>query len=116
MKDIQQKNDLSFEEVLQDPSLAHLHGLVRYVQKTPFSQMFPKKNELSLMSIVAIETRALFFKNPNIPIKTVVTTIFERLTDDIPAPLVLKLTQKIIAKWESLSVELPQNRETMAVV
>ena len=62
------------------------------------------------------KTRKLFIENPNMPIKTVLITVFEPLTEDIPAPLVLKLTKKIIQKWESLSATLPQNSEVLSPV
>lgn len=116
MKDTLQNKNLTLEEVLQDPSFAYAHDLIRYVQNTPASQMFPKKHEMGLTYVVESKTRKLFNENPNMPIKTVITTVFEPLTDDIPAPLALKLTQKIIEKWESLSVSLRENNEIMAVV
>ena len=72
--------------------------------------------QMGLMSVVAMDTRKLFLENPNIPIKTVVMTILQPLTEDIPAPLVLKLTKKIIQKWESLSAALPQNNEVLMPV
>ena len=116
MKEIKENKDLTYEEALNDPSLAHIHDLIRYVQKTPFSQMFPKKHELTLIGLAESKTRKLFIENPNMPLKTVLTTVFEPLTDDIPAPLVLKLTKKIIQKWESLSATLPQNNEVLTSV
>lgn len=114
MKNNEKDKSLTFEEALQDPSLAHIHESILYLQKTPFSQMFPKKNELSLTAIVEMEARNLFIENPNLPIKKVITTIFEPLTDDIPAPLVLKLTQKIIQQWSKLTATSLKTNEVVA--
>ena len=116
MKNMEKSKSMTYEEALQDPSIAEFHDFIRYVQKTPFSKMFPKKHQMSLLSIVGMDTRKLFIENPNLQIKTVVTTILQPLTEDIPAPLVLKLTKKIIQKWESLSATLPQNNEVLTSV
>ena len=113
MKNDEENKSMTYEEALQDPSLAQFHDVIRYVHKTPFSQMFPKKHELTLLGLAESKTIKLFKENPNMPIKTVLTTVFEPLTEDIPAPLVLKLTKKIIQKWESLSATLPQNNEVL---
>jgi hypothetical protein len=109
MKDSGIHKTMTEEEILNDSSLSYLHGVVQYVQKNPFSKMFPKKHELSITHVVYMNTKELFIQNPNLPIKKVITTVFEPLTDDIPAPLMLKLTKKIIAQWEKLSKEKNEN-------
>ena len=113
MKNIEKSKSMTYEEALQDPSMSEFHAIIKRLQTTPHSQIFPKKHEMTLLSVVEIDTRKLFIANPNLQIKTVVTTILQPLTDDIPAPLVLKLTKKIIQKWESLSATLPQNNEVL---
>lgn len=108
MKNIEKKKYRTAEEVLNDPSLAEYHEAIRATRNKPFSQMFPKKHEMSLTSLVKQKAVLLFKTNPNLPIKVVVLTIFEPLTNDIPAPLMLKLTEKIIEQWESLSAAAAQ--------
>jgi hypothetical protein len=44
------------------------------------------------------------------------TTIFEPLTDDIPAPLMLKLTQNIIEDWTALSQKIRQDKTASIAV
>ena len=116
MKNIEKSKSMTYEEALQDPSMSEFHAIIKRLQTTPHSQIFPKKHEMTLLSVVEIDTRKLFIENPNMPLKTVLTNVFEPLTDDIPAPLVLKLTKKIIQKWESLSATLPQNNEVLTSV
>ena len=116
MKNNEKSKSMTYEEALKDPSMAEFHEIIRRFQTTPHSQIFPKKHEMALLSVVGMDTRKLFIENPNLQIKTVVTTILQPLTDDIPAPLVLKLTKKIIQKWESLSATLPQNNEVLTSV
>ncbi len=113
MKNNEKSKSMTYEEALQDPSMADFHEIIKRFQTTPHSQIFPKKHEMALLSIVEINTRKLFIEKPNMPLKTVLTTVFEPLTDDMPAPLVLKLTKKIIQKWESLSATLSQNNEVL---
>lgn len=105
MNKTEENKKMTIEEVLQDPSLERFHDAIRLVQNTPFSTLFPKKHELTLTHFVVMGTTDLYNENPNIPIKKVITTIFDDLTDDIPAPLMLKLTKKIIEKWSKLSAE-----------
>ena len=102
MKNLENNRTMTVEEILNDTSLSYMHAIVGKVQSTPASQLFPKKHELALMDIVLMDTNDLFEKNPNFPLKKVLTTILDTLTDDIPAPLMLKLTKKIIEKWTKL--------------
>jgi hypothetical protein len=104
MEKNENKKSKTFVEALEDPTLTHLHDAIRSIQNKPFSQLFPKKHEITLTHVVEHNTLKLFDVNPNLPIKMVIATIFAPLTEDIPAPLMLKLTKKIIEKWESLSV------------
>ena len=45
MKTNQEQKQKTFEEVLLAPSLAHFHEVIGYLEKTPFSEVFPKKRE-----------------------------------------------------------------------
>jgi hypothetical protein len=113
MKEIEANRTMTVEEILQDSSLAYMHDFVRKVENMPASQLIPRKHEKALTSVTTMETRTLFLKNPNLPIKKVITTIFEDLTDDIPPPLMLKLTKKIIDTWAKLS--LAKNETATAI-
>jgi hypothetical protein len=99
------KNKESLTEALENPSFSQFHEAIRYVQNTPFSLMFPKKHEATLIDIAIQKTINLHKENASTPLKKVVNMIFESLTDDIPAPLILKITKKIIEKWTALSKE-----------
>lgn len=112
MKKKEDNKSMTIEDLLQDPSFAHVHDALRYVMNTPASQLIPKKHELVLTDLVEQEIKELYNQTPNLPIKKVLSTIFEALTDDIPAPLMLKLTKKIINKWHKLSTALPQVNQT----
>jgi methyltransferase-like protein len=116
MKDNNDNKFKTVEDILDDPSWANHHDAIRYALNTPFSQLFPKKHELTLMHIVENDTQELFNENPKMSIKKVIMIIFEDLTDDIPAPLMLKLTKRIIEKWQKLTINIQkQSGSVMAV-
>ena len=104
MKNIEENKVPTIEEALNDPAHARFHEVLRHVQNKPLSELMPKKHELVLTDLVEVKTKKLYHETPNLPMKKVVTTIFESLTDDIPAPLMLKLTQKIIDVWGNCSL------------
>jgi hypothetical protein len=104
MKNTENSRTMIIEEILSDTSLTPLHGFVRKIQNNaPASQLIPKKHELVLTDLVRMETKTLFSKNPLTPLKKVIALVFEDLTDDIPAPLMLKLTKIILNLWTELS-------------
>jgi hypothetical protein len=113
--ELTENRKMTYEEVLADPSLAEFHEAIHYLRRTTFSQRFPKKHELILTDSVKEKAKELFRENPNMPIKMVITTIFEPMTNDISASLFLKLTQTIIKKWESLSTVVYEEKEVMSV-
>lgn len=110
MNDTVKNRTMTVEEILEDTSLSGFHAFVRKVENTPASQLMPKKHAMALTSISEMETRKLFMTDPNMPIKKVLTTIFDWLTDDIPAPLMLKLTERIIEVWSELSEKEQQDK------
>ena len=78
----------------------------------PASQLIPKKHAMVLTSHSATETRKLYLEHPDMPIKKVLMTILEDLTDDIPPPLMLKLTKNIIDTWTKMAAATQQESAT----
>jgi hypothetical protein len=93
-----------------------MRAFIRSTSNKPLSQLMPKKHQSVLTSLVNSKVIKLHKENPNMPIKKVITTIFEPLTDDIPAPLMLKLTQKIIEDWTALSQKIRQDKTASVAV
>ena len=113
MKTIQEQKIKTFNEVLKDSELAELHDAIQYLHKTPFSKVFPKKHEMGLTDFALEQTILLFNENPYSPIKIALTTILGKITnEDISASLMLKLTKKIINKWDNLSYSFQQENQT----
>ena len=94
---------LTFDEVLQDPSLSRFHELINYLEKTPNKEILPKKYEMSIQDLTTRKVQSLFDENPNMPLKNVLALVMDYLPDDLSAKLLLKMTQIAIKKWEKLS-------------
>jgi hypothetical protein len=115
MENSKENKTMTFEEALQDPSLAHIHEGLRYLQTTPSKDVFPKKYEKSMIGLALTDVVKLFEKNPNMPLKKVIATIINSFDDDLSSDLILKMTPKIIDKWKTLSATLPAQTDALAV-
>ncbi len=107
-KDTGTSRTMTYDEALKDPSLADMHEAMRFVRGKPASVLYPQKHEKALTSVSRMKTRKLFKENPDMPIKEVVIAVFKPLTNDIPPPLMLTLTQNIIEVWMELTLVLQQ--------
>jgi hypothetical protein len=94
---------MTFDEVLQTPELSELHDLVRFLEKTPNKDIFPKKYEMSIEDVTIREVRMLFKDAPQQPIKTVITAVLNRLPNDLSDALLLKMTQIAVHQWRTLT-------------
>lgn len=107
----QENKQITMEEALEMPELAHLHEAIRYVQTTPFKKMFPNKYKALVEDSVLQKTYELFEKSPDMPLKNVVSTVLAHAYDDsISAELILQMTQLIIQKWVHLSTPIYENK------
>ena len=110
----QEHKSKTFDTVLQNPEMVHFHESIRFVQSTPFDELFPKKYEMAKTSFARRKTISLFNENPTLPLKIVLTTVLENMSNELPAPLILKITQNIIEKWESLLANHQQDNPLVA--
>jgi hypothetical protein len=99
---------ISSEQILQMPELAHLYEAVLFLEKNEGKILFPKKYEASMLDRAREKTRDVFNEQPKMPLKDAVVVILARLKSDISGELLLKMTQKIIQEWASLSVKTSQ--------
>ncbi len=105
---------MTFEEMLADPEFAHVHEGLRYLQRTPPNELFPKKYEKSMIGLALTDAVELFQENPNMPLKMVISTIIASFDDDLSADLILKMTPKIIEKWKKMSLASSPRIEALA--
>jgi hypothetical protein len=108
---------IELSEVMKDPEMAkQIEAIIAYVEKTPFSKMFPEKYENSLKYMVYDETSELFKNNPTMPLKSVVTTVLNKFKEDMPSDLLLKMTRLIIQEWENASTAIYNEKDVAELV
>ena len=96
---------MTYEEVLQNPSLAHFHEAIQVLQNRSHTAIFPKQYESAMMSVAESHAVKLFEKNAQIPLKTAVSKVIARFPNDLSADLIAKMTNQVIEKWTELSTE-----------
>lgn len=94
---------LTFDEVLRTPELSELHDVVRFLEKMPNKDIFPRKYEMSMEDVTIREVRTLFKNTPQQPIKAVITAVLNRLPNDLSDVLLLKMTQLAVQEWRTLT-------------
>jgi hypothetical protein len=106
------KEFISNEGTVASPELAQqFQDIIDYIEKTPFSKIFPKKHKALIKVSAKRKTYELFEKSPEMPLKNVVTTVLADLFDDtLSAELILKTTELIIQNWEHLSATVYENK------
>ena len=67
-----------------------------------------------MIGLALTDAVKLFQKNPNMPLKMVISTIIASFDDDLSADLILKMTPKIIEKWKTLSLAVSLKTEVLA--
>jgi hypothetical protein len=103
MKNLEKYIPMGFEDALKDTSMVHLHEAILFVQNKPNSVLLPKKHEKSMTNLAISDTMKFFHQNPNMPLTKVVATIIQSFPDDVSPSIIVKMTKKIVEKWESLS-------------
>jgi hypothetical protein len=88
----------------EDPKFAQqCQDVYDYLKRTPFSKAFPNKYKAITKGEALEKTFELFEENPNMPLKSVVTTVLNGLDDDISAEMVVEMTRIIIKEWKELT-------------
>jgi hypothetical protein len=108
---------IELSEVMKDPEMAkQIEAIISYVEKTPFSKMFPTKFKAITKDKVLKKTRLLFDENPTLPIKNVVGIVLTSLNDDLSASLVVDMTRVVIDKWTRLKSAVHAENEVEELV
>lgn len=103
MKEIKKNPSMTYEEVLQNPSLAHFHEAIHLLQNRSHNNIFPHQYESSVMSVAESHVIKLLGKKPEMSLKTVVAKVIAHFPEDLSADLISKMTHTIIEKWTELS-------------
>lgn len=102
----------TYEEILAMPELSHFHEAIRFLQKTPKHEVFPRKFELSMQDIATYNVYLLFEENPKISLNEVVSAVMSKLPKDLKPQMLLNLVQITIEKWEELTNEAMSKKQS----
>ena len=94
---------ISFEDVLQNGELSHLHEVVHFLENAKNKPLFPRKYEASIKRSVSKKVKTLFGEHPTMPLKNVITIVVNGLPETLNADVLLPITAFIIEKWENLA-------------
>ena len=95
------EKSISFEEVLQNEELTHLHEVVHFLENTKDEDIFPCKQAAYFKDAVAKRVELLHRENPKMPLKKAITTVLDSFLDVSDAEMLLKLTKWTIQEWEN---------------
>jgi hypothetical protein len=105
MKEIKKNPSMTYEEVLQNPSLVHFHEAILLLQNRSHTDIFPKQYESAMISVAEGYVVKLLRKNANTSLKMVVTKVIAHFPNDLSAALTEKISNAIVDKWTQLSAE-----------
>ena len=94
---------ISFEEVLQNEELSHLHEVVHFLEKTKDTDLFPRKQTAYFKEAVSQRVQTLYAENPTMPIKKVITTVLDNFSENLDEDILLKMIKWTIREWSNLS-------------
>lgn len=100
---------MTSEEILKMPEVARFYEVVRFMENNKGKNLFPEKYEKSMLNVTVDKTDAFFNEQPNMPLKDALVAILSSYESQFAGELLLKVTQKIIERWEKLSKEVPHN-------
>ena len=103
MKQSAEHKTVTFDEAIKDSSFAHFHKAILFVKDKSGKELFPKKYELSVIDAALETVVELFDENSYMSLKSVLTQVIQDLPDNLSAALILKITTKVIQKWENLT-------------
>jgi hypothetical protein len=104
---------ISKEIIAQNPEYAHLYEVVDFLENAP-RILFPNKHEVAVIDIALEEAHELLSTNPHLSLKETLSTVLMSSEDGLSSDVLLKITQKVIAKWEKLSVPKMENELQLA--
>ena len=95
------EKSISFEEVLQNKELTHLHEVARFLENTKDEDLFPHKQAAYFKDAVAKRVELLHRESPKMPLKKAITTVLDSFLEVSDAEMLLKLTKWTIQEWEN---------------
>jgi hypothetical protein len=105
---------LTFEEILENPSLERFHRVTHFFMENENKIIFPDKFMASLKSIVGRDLQQMALENPHLSLSKVVATMLEGMNEDMTADMIKDITAFILNKWENRRTVNAPNRQELA--
>ena len=104
MKEIKKNPSMTYEEVLQNPSLIHFHEAIHLLQNRSHNDIFPQHYELSMLDVAETHVVKLWRKNPEMSLKMVVTKVMAHFLDNLSAESVdnIELQRDIVKAYQKV--------------
>ena len=110
------RTSMTFDEILQNSELTHLHEVVNFLENTEDINLFPEKYNAALKHIISRKIDSLFSDNPLMSVKKVITIILESLPDSLNSDILLEMTAFIIDEWNNLAHSLQKSQNEFQMV
>jgi hypothetical protein len=94
---------ISTEIINQNPELEEFREVVHLLENSTFKTLFPKKWEVSTLSSARERAHKLLKTHPDMSLKETLTTVLNGCEDGLSGEVLLKITEQVIKKWETLS-------------
>jgi hypothetical protein len=94
---------ISTEIVLRTPEYAHLYDIVHFLENAPPGSLFPEKQEAAEIDNALMNAHKLLKANPTLSLKETLATVLNGCGDKFSGELLLKITERVIKKWEKFS-------------
>jgi hypothetical protein len=94
---------ISTEIINQNPELEEFREVVLFLENSTFKTLFPKKWEVSAISSAVQKAHDRSKENPNMSLKETLTMVLSSREEGLSGEVLLKITDKVIKKWEELS-------------
>lgn len=82
---------------VKDDDLAQI--LLELEKKSPYEHL--PKLEQQLLDFALDDAFKLYSKNPDLPLAKAVTTVLDKISNDIPPKTLLKVVQQTVEEWEN---------------
>jgi hypothetical protein len=91
---------ISSKIISENPELERFREVVELLERSTFKTLFPKKWEVSAISWGVQVAHDLLKADPTVSLKETMTAVLNRSNDGLSGEVLMKITEKVIAKWE----------------
>ena len=111
MKKNKDSKAMTFEQVLKDPALAHLHEAILFIKDKKPEDIFPKQYEKAMLSVTGSRLFDIFEKNPQTSLKQALLGVIKDLPKGISDTLLVKVVNHVIEIYPEFLASAPKEKQ-----